>query len=173
MFDKVFLDLEDTVITNWRDQYYTNVQKVRTWLIENEIKEVGIFSFAIYDDADKTIFEKQLKVGLTDVFGIRITTWPSVLEMMDIDTRHTGDYWRNESSIGTAVTEFINLRGKTQAFINFANEQFPDAKSIALLDDVVKNTIITYPDEQRTIHLVNVDKLPGLPAYQVPKLPYA
>jgi hypothetical protein len=172
MYDKVFLDLEETVIVSWHDRYFTNVQKVRDWLKEHQITEVGIFSFAIYNDADKEIFEKEIKVGLADAFGISITTWPSVLEMMKIDTKFTGDRWFDPRSVGQGVTDYINTRGKQQGFINFANAMYPDARNIALLDDVVQDVTLTYRDTGRQIHLVNVDKLDGIPSYRSPKLAY-
>jgi hypothetical protein len=70
MFDTIFLDLEDTVIESWHSPYYTNLQKVRKWLKDNAVTEVGIFSFAIHNDADKAVFDQQMRVGLTDALGI-------------------------------------------------------------------------------------------------------
>jgi len=160
MFDTIFLDLEDTVIESWHSPYYTNLQKVRKWLKDNTVTEVGIFSFAIHNDADKAIFDQQMRVGLTDALGIRITTWPSVLEMMTIDTKYTGDHWvRPGVTQSEGVTDYVNMRGKQNAFINFVNATLPNSRHAALLDDIVEDVTLTYRNTGRQISMVNVLKL--------------
>jgi hypothetical protein len=163
MFDAVFLDLEETVIESWHSPYYTNIQKVRKWLQDNHVTEAGIFSFAIYDDRDKQRFEAEMKAGLSDVLGIRITTWPSVLEMMAVDTKYTGTQWiMSADTQSFDTTEYINLRGKQQGFINYAKATLPESSKVALIDDVIDNLTMTYHDTGMQIELVNVLTLDGV-----------
>jgi hypothetical protein len=163
MFDAVFLDLEETVIESWHSPYYTNIQKVRKWLNDNAVKEAGIFSFAIYNDPDKRRFEQEMKAGLSDVLGISLTTWPSVLDMIAVDTKHTGVRWITSAATASVDSiEYVNMRGKQQGFINYVNEVLPHARRIALLDDIVDDLTLTYRDTGREITLVNVTKLEGV-----------
>lgn len=52
---KLYLDLEETVITNWNDALLMNVSRVRDFLDDNpdiDRDDVRVFSFAIYDGRD-------------------------------------------------------------------------------------------------------------------------
>lgn len=155
-YDVVYLDLEETVINNWQEQFLVHTYDVRKWLREHDVAEVGIFSFAIHNSIDKVLFEKSLKADLERALEVKIVKWPSVIEMMEDDTRHTGDHWFQNDSPGFAVTEYINTRGKQNAFINYVDYRHEDAKNAVLLDDVVRNMTLTYHDLERSIHLVNV-----------------
>lgn len=157
-FDRVFLDLEETVINNWHEQYLVNTLKVKDWLQSIEAKEVDIFSFAIYHDADKTKFVKEMKPFLERVLEVEINTWPSVIEMAIADTKETGDYWlRDSESLG--IIEYINVRGKTYGFINYVRQVYR-GQNCVLLDDVVPDMTVTFDNEDpQTIQLVNVKKL--------------
>ena len=55
-----FFDLEDTIIDSWQNQTLVNVHKVRKYISDNNIKDVVIFSAAVWNDKDKN----QLSVTL-------------------------------------------------------------------------------------------------------------
>ena len=62
---KVFLDLEDTVITVWNDPYLKNTRKVREYLttIPQFDGTVATFSFAICNTYDQGVFKLTMKTG--------------------------------------------------------------------------------------------------------------
>jgi len=53
---EVWLDLEDTIITNWNEALLTNNGKIKKWLDERDVKELRIWSFAIQNNNDKERF---------------------------------------------------------------------------------------------------------------------
>jgi hypothetical protein len=157
-YDRIFLDLEETIINSWQDQLLVNTQKVKDWLREIGATEVDIFSFAIYNERDQEIFVRQMKPFLERVLEVKINTWPSVIEMAVADTKETGIYWlRDSESLG--IVEYINLRGKMYGFINYVRHMYPGLANVVLLDDVVPNTTMSFNDDNQSIHLVNVKKL--------------
>lgn len=48
---EVFLDLEETVITNWYDfvLIYNNCSLIKQFLRKNKIRSINIYSFTIYN----------------------------------------------------------------------------------------------------------------------------
>ena len=56
----LFLDLEDTIIESWNDPFLINVEKIKEWLKCHSFKEIRLFSFAVHDNRDITIFNSQL-----------------------------------------------------------------------------------------------------------------
>lgn len=71
--DKIFyFDLEETVIESWTDPILVNKATIERFIEENGIKDVHIFSAAIWNDRDKQIFERDLKSWIERVFSINI-----------------------------------------------------------------------------------------------------
>lgn len=149
----VFLDLEETIIDSWESGNLVNVQVIKDYLEKNNIKEVGIFSFAIYNDRDLDIFSRDHKTAIERVLNVTISTVISVEQMLKLDTAFTGLFFES-------VSDFISIRGKKDAFINFVNGNVKFDKAI-LIDDVVPNMSIKYHDVNAEIELVNVLKLAG------------
>ena len=63
----IWLDLEETIISSWADflsfsyNCIINEKKIRKFLRDNNIKEVNVFSFAIWNDKDKEVFVKDIR----------------------------------------------------------------------------------------------------------------
>lgn len=147
---KMFLDLEQTLIESWDKPYLIHIKQVED-LIKSykNLSNVSfhIFSYAIWDEYDKTIFECEMKQRIEDQYGITISTWLSVQEMQKI----CGDYLRICMDQG----DFFGFMKKEIAFPIICNSQFRDTNCI-LLDDVVRASKITDDLTRNSIHMINI-----------------
>jgi hypothetical protein len=145
---KVFLDLEDTVIDNWHVGNPVNIEPVRFFLKLSDVTEVDIFSFAVWFDHDVADFNKRHKDMLEDLLKVKVAGIPTVDEMMRFDQGLTGIHFEN-------VTEFISLRGKHNAFVNWCLHREAGQHSV-LIDDIVPNRVIIDFDTKTKIESINV-----------------
>ena len=152
---KLYLDLEETVIRSWSDQTLCNIGKLKVFIDSNpdvDREDVRIFSFAIYNDADKKECEKFIVPMLERALNIKITAWPSVKEIAEIDQRHTGCRWMDADMMGGLdICEFIAIRGKPGAFENYIWATGDDRTNYILIDDVVPSRSII--DHRRIIQI--------------------
>ena len=159
---KLFLDLEETVINNWDEALLVKTDKLKTLLWTNpdiDRHDVTIFSFAIYNQKDKDLFERTMKPMLERTFGIVVTAWPSVAEMAEADQRLTGVRWLDADTMGGLdICEFITLRGKAQAFEHWVWLHGEPGGRYLLLDDVVPSRTIYDRRKDIQIDLINVDR---------------
>lgn len=143
MTTKIFLDLEDTVITTWEDGTLINSQVVRGWLDGFNVTQVRIFSFAIWNAKDSMDFvTKGHKAALERALEVDIVEWLSVEEMVEISRAHTQIQWMDRQ-------DFMQLRGKHGAFFDVCKARESDCMCI-LLDDAV-------PHETLLVHHKNLE----------------
>lgn len=148
----VWLDLEGTVIATWDDPELGNIQKVRQWLKNEGAKAVGIFSFAIDDDKDKTYFKNSFTLkALEQALGVMITRIVTVEEV-----RHA-IMLKNKVKL-EGLWEVKQLWSKERGFIDFCFQHFKDCECV-LLDDLVNDMTMTFERKNLTIRTVNVDDL--------------
>ena len=57
----VWLDLEGTIIESWYNTKLINIEKIKDLLDRFGVTEIGIFSFAIYNQTDITKFNDEVK----------------------------------------------------------------------------------------------------------------
>lgn len=146
---KIFLDLEDTIIHTWNDPVLCNFTQVKDFLTDNNITKVSIFSFAIWDDKDKKVFETQLKPFLESALNVEIIEWPSVDEMIDIILTHF--------CIKFDRHEFITVWGKSRAFFDFCKAT--QIEDCLLIDDVVTDETLTININNRKFSTKNVSDI--------------
>jgi hypothetical protein len=149
-----FIDLEQTIIESWQAPDLINVQRIRSFLEQNNADEVRIFSFAIWNEIDKHRFNDDIKPRIEDALGLPVMSWPSVQDMMRADFDHTGDRWEK----GHEVSEFIQLRGKEHAFFNFVCNQYNFTRAV-LIDDVVPDMTRSHRIKGWSVEFWNVDSL--------------
>lgn len=149
---KIFLDLEETVIDSWQSGMLIRSSQVRDFLKEQNATNVTIFSFAVWDSNDQQVFDKQHRRALQKSLDTGIVLVPTVQDFMAADTKLTGVNWHGD------VTEFICLRGKVGAFINWCKLHHPTTNCL-LVDDIVPNMDIIDHDTNTTIKFINVNKL--------------
>lgn len=148
---RVFLDLEQTVIDNWDSGMLINSTAVRGFLAEHQVKQFDVFSFAVWNQPDLDTFERLHRRALERSLDATVQTVPTVEQMMLADTGLTGVVFEN-------VSDFIGLRGKPMAFVNWCRVNHP-GENCLLLDDIVPNIDVVDRDRDVTVRLVNVDVL--------------
>ena len=152
---KIFLDLEETVIDSWDSGLLVNSSQVRDFIKSQQASNVTIFSFAVWDANDQKTFDKQHRRVLQRALDTGIALVPTVQDFMLSDTKLTGVDWQGD------VTEFICLRGKVGAFINWCKLHH-SGENCLLVDDVVPNMDVIDRDSGVIIRLVNVNTLKDL-----------
>ncbi len=151
MMKKIFLDLEGTVITTWGDAMLCNTAVVGKFLKAEGVTEVDIFSFAVYDDADRQSFNNGIKKALEmSSLGVTINHCPTVDDMMRVVKRFTMTAWTRQ--------EMLSVWGKYRTFVDYCRAQYKDMECV-LVDDVVPNMTIVDHDKNLTIRFVNVETL--------------
>ena len=153
--NKLFLDLEETVVDSWQSQRLVNIGAVKSFLQNNSFDEVDVFSFAVWNNDDVAVFNRDLKPVLNRALNVNLKDCPSVPDVMKADTKLTGVQWHND------VTEFIQVRGKFTAFLNWCKLNHPNDNCV-LLDDMVPNVTVVDRDTGTVIQFVNVNKIKDL-----------
>lgn len=148
-----FFDLEETIILSWNDPVLVNKDRVTRFIEENSIKEITIFSAAIWNDEDKSHFHSFLKPWLEDVFKVSIV---DVISMTDVwvGTSLTNIYIEN-------IQELLSLFGKRRMFEVWCLEHSKANTHCVLLDDAFGNTLFINKDLQVSVETVDVTKLPS------------
>mgnify|MGYP003333734233 FL=1 len=146
----VFLDLEQTVITDWYDGYLANTTQVREFLATQKVTQFTVFSFAVWDQKDQDEFDSRHRRVLEKALDCRVAACPSVNDFMRVDTELTGVHF-------DSLTDFISIRGKVGAFTNWVRHH--GLSHALLVDDVVPNVDILDRDSGDVIRFVNVDSL--------------
>lgn len=143
-----FLDLEGTIIQSWDNPNLINVDSIKKWLKDRDVKQIHIFSFAIFNKDDQDKFVARFKTPLQDVLGVDIVSWPDKRSMMDADLPIK---WDNE-------WDFSSVRGKQGAFLIWATQNFAGQHSV-LIDDCVPNRVVSDLDTNTIITTINVNKV--------------
>lgn len=149
---KVFyFDLEETLITSWVDTLLCNKEKVDAFIKQHNVKEVHIFSAAIWDDYDKNIFEKNLKGWLEGVYNISIVSWPS---MKDVWAKTN---WKTVKFDN--VSEFIMIIGKKRMFEDWCKLMHHRDSHCILLDDSFEEESLINKVHNTIIEVVDINKV--------------
>ena len=149
MTTKVFLDLEDTVITTFDDGVllHDHLNALQWWLDNQNLREVSIFSFAIWNEKDKEEFVKIHKSVLERELNVKIVEWLSVDEMAKLSQEFSGIHWDR--------LDFMQLRGKHGAFIDVCKSREKDTTCI-LIDDAIPFETLTNHTQNLVIKLVPI-----------------
>jgi hypothetical protein len=153
---KVFLDLEDTIITNWDEALLTNVNVITRWLesLLDSRRTIQIHSFAIWDEKDKVHFvESGMKAMIEKALDVEIIEWLSIEEMQQIVEEWSG--FRFSDRI-----DFMQLHGKHRSFEKICLARERDCRCI-LLDDAIPHRTIVDHERNLTIGLVPLHLIQG------------
>ena len=147
---KVWLDLEETIIDNWDSGLLINPGKIKKWLKSTyNVDEISIWSFAIWDDADKEEFVSSgMKEMIEKALECRIIDFPSVEDMQ----RRVEEY---ESIRYESRGEFMQLNQKRWSFMKYCLGYEPNTRCV-LLDDAVPSWELVDWKTKTVVHLVNV-----------------
>lgn len=150
---RVFLDLEETVIDNWDNGMLVNSTHIREFLSAMGVASFTVFSFAIENEISKAIFEKNHRPFIEQALDCKVALCPSIRDFQTNDTLVTGTFFNT-------MTDFILIRGKEGAFINWCRNKHPDENCV-LVDDTVKNIDVIDRDTGQIIRFINVATLGG------------
>lgn len=150
-----FIDLEETIIHSFSDPVLCNATRIREFLRQEGASELHIFSYAIYDDADKAIFNKEIKASIENALWLPVVSCASVLDMVKADEDLTGVKFEK----GHEVSEYIQLRGKKDGFINYVLSRGGDFKRAVLIDDIVPDLTVSHRTKGWSIELWNVNSI--------------
>jgi hypothetical protein len=154
MTTKLFLDLEDTIITVWHDPVLINVQKIRKWM-DSQVdlnRNIIIWSFAIWNAKDEDHFrDSGMKSMIEQALDVNIILWPSVDVMASINTKFTSLRWEDR-------TDFMQLKGKHDSFRDWCRLNETNCRCV-LLDDAVPNETLIVHNKSLILDLINVDIL--------------
>ncbi len=129
----LFLDLENTVIDSWDNLIILNNPEVHKNIKSISPDKVGIFSFAIWNEADKDKFFLSLMNSLNQLYNIQID--PNlVYSLEEVKQAVAGN-------IKLSNNDFIKCFGKDLAFIKFSRDKFI-GHDLYLIDDLVEFTNI-------------------------------
>lgn len=145
---ELFLDLEATIIDNCHDFLFlpSKCEKIRNYIHENKITHITILSFAIDNEKDVTMFEKEFKEDVERVLNAKITNVLSVDHVMKVL-----GFTRSMS-----LFTFKSF-GKQSAFITLIERIKQDEFDYVLIDDMVENATLTFHDSGNKIQLINID----------------
>ena len=150
------------ITSGWANFDLLNLQKIRDVLRSFEPHSVVIFSFAIWDQQQRRLFETYCRPHLERELGV---TFDLVLTVDD-DIIPT---CCRQLGIEPSTVDFQELSafwGKQGAFRLWARDFALDHRStsilplhLLLLDDVVYNERVVWPDLQATVEQRNIDQL--------------
>lgn len=143
-----FFDLEETLIESWTNRTLVNFRYIQSFIKDHNVKDVHLFSFAVWNDEDKDYFNKRIKQELEDIYNIKFVSVPSVLDMIEVDTEYTGIRY-------DSMTDFILIAGKVGAFKSWVYSKHPNQSAI-LLDDIVPNLDILNRDTNVLLRYIKV-----------------
>lgn len=118
--NRVFLDLEGTVISCWTDLYdvWYN-ERLNQWLSEHANGRVSIFSFAVDNPQDLAEFNTYCKPGIERNYSVNVVACPTMMDIM-----------RETVKINNvSIWQFKILFGKTLGFLKYV-ESLPDKKGL-------------------------------------------
>jgi hypothetical protein len=161
----LFLDLEDTVITpvteGWFNTHLINVEKVKAFIAEYKPTHVHLFSFAIWNVAQRDRFNQGTRLMLERALGITLSLVPTVDDdIIPICCKVMG-----MGREAVDFSEMSNFWGKQIAFKLCMQDMFKHASKhdvdteVVLLDDVVFNEHFFWPDARVRGRILNIDQL--------------
>ena len=146
-----FLDLEETIITDFTDPVIMNLEVVKNHFKKIGVEKVHIFSFAMWGEREKKQFLlPNFKPWLERMFEFEIVTTPTMQEVMDEIFWKTGTRWD--------LSDFISVWGKAKAFEDYC-WMVHETKNCFLIDDIVPNEIKITRDTGRTVEFIQIDHL--------------
>lgn len=164
----LFLDLEDTVIQpvtrGWDATELVNIPKVRAFIKEWRPTKVHLFSFALHNVHELSGFNRGTRAMLEEALGLTLQMTPTV----DEDILPACCRLQRLSPRHTTFTEMVEFWGKQASFRMYVRQlhsklmprtSFEQKLTVALLDDAVFDEDFTWPTENISGQVRNVDML--------------
>lgn len=161
MKNKLFLDLEDTIITpvveGWHNTELINIEKINKFISENEIESISLFSFAVWNQEELALFKQHTLPLIEDAIGQKIWRMPTV----DDDIIPSCCTQKGVHPSRVDFSEMSNFWSKDLAFILCMKEWFKKSRDIRciLLDDMVEDQALHFPRNNLHLTLLNIDNM--------------
>jgi hypothetical protein len=138
----VFIDLESTVIDTWDNGnlYHKGIRQIKEHLSDYDIKEVFVFSYAIYDDIDKKEFVNEFKPRLENVLNVKVNAPWSIEDFRKIAAHKLKCRMTQEDFF-----DFMKKDIMFPIFVEHIHKSFDDVDYV-LFDDMVENTMTMMKD---------------------------
>lgn len=150
----LFLDLEGTIIKTWENPTIINSMKISNFIKHNGFEEIGIFSFAIWNQADGEKFLNEMLPLIEKVLTVKIT----VAHIPTIETLRR-DVMNEFNLAKLSKDDFFCFNNKESAFITFCRRNFKDSNCV-LLDDMIWDEIhFSVARKNLTVNTINVNSL--------------
>jgi len=136
---KVFIDLEETLIVDWSDRRIIpkNINKIKSFLTKNNIKEVTLFSLAVRRIREKDIFERELAEWLEQWLEAKI-----IITEFDKDFLEPVLKKHNiKMQLGDSLLDIFPINPKRDIFCEWCFMQENETEFI-LFDDMIDDCII-------------------------------
>lgn len=151
---QLFIDLEETLITDWHDPHVGPRSRVLELLEQHFGPDRGrlpaiVWSFAISDDRDRQRFKEYMKPWLEDVFHLGFVQVVTMDEMCECTKKYTG-FDR------VPPYELIQTYRKDLSLEHWVRTHYPKDFHAVLLDDTVENKEVSWPDHNLKITYVHV-----------------
>jgi len=161
---KVFLDLEETVITNWKDGtlMHQRCKRIRSFLnsLDGFDGTVSIFSFAVHNERDVIDFVCSMRERIEQSLGVTVTECLTVEQMAEKSQQLTGCRWLDGDTMGGFdIFEFCLVKGKQGAFDDVCLFRETNDTRCILIDDVVPDRVTHFKQRNLTIELGDVKAL--------------
>jgi len=157
----VFLDLEETVIESWNNPDWLSLKAdiirevINVLKRENTTVQLGLMSWAVWDDADKKVFNKKLREPIEQSLKLEFSD-DLILSMDDwIQLVMVNSGMR----LSRADVHDLSSKETILFWLRDAKHDFPTG-SIILIDDAIKHDdCIISPEGDRKITMKNIDNL--------------
>lgn len=142
----LFIDLEETVIDDWYNKNFINIDKIKDMIKYLNPDHLHIFSAAVWDLDDVNEFNNKLRDNL------------EILLKRKIDQVISMEYAKkcsNWVSYDMPIQELLLAIGKFRLFIDFCKHTIRNCFCI-LLDDMCDNEIIENLDLNLKIQMIRI-----------------
>lgn len=152
---RVFLDLEDTVIDTFMDnERFIHVTEMRNFLKSRNIKEVEIFSRAIWTKKEKDHFNKLLKRHFPDILGVEVVgDVPTVQDLIKMISKNKKLSLMSRNDFWDFFDKYDSFYQMVLFFIKF--KQIKNTEFI-LIDDMVLDHKIEFVQFNVSIETINI-----------------
>lgn len=157
----LFLDLEDTLITpvldGWHNTELINVDKIRSFISKNQCEAVHLFSFAIWNQREKELFQKHCQPMIESALGMKLGRIPTVdddiipacceqkrIHPSKVDFSDMSAFWSKDLAFVLCIKQWFRINRSVHAI---------------LLDDAVEDTKIQFARNNLCIDMFNIDQL--------------
>lgn len=145
----VWIDLEETIIDSWYNCYLRNVYRLRNLIVRFDVKQINIFSYAIWNDDDKLYFRKDIQDDIESSLGISVNEVLSIVEIKNKVEKHYGYVYNG-------INDFIHFEGKFYGFLKYINSLELSNCKVILVDDAVQNSTLKFSKKNLEIEFINI-----------------